>query len=353
LLDETNVDPKLIGDVIIGTVLASGMHRATEVRQAAFLAGLPDEVPVRTINRICSSGLQSIADVAASIRAGYYDVGIAGGVESMTTNPFIWSGADSTEIQDNVQARNCLVHMGETSENVAAQFGVTRQAQDELAAASHQKAVAAIDSGRFKDEIVPVEVTVKQADGSESKVVVDTDEGIRRGTTAEGLAKLKPVFRGDGSTTAGNASQLSDGAAACLLMKRSVADELRLPVVAIWRGFAAVGVPPEVMGIGPAVAIPAALKKANLTVEDVDLFEINEAFASQAQYCIDHLKLDMDKVNVNGGAIALGHPLGCTGSRMTATLLSEMRKRRSRFGVVSMCVGTGMGAAGVFECQYD
>lgn len=340
LLEETNIDPALIGDIVVGSVLAPGAHRATEVRQAAFLAGIPEAVPCRTVNRICSSGLQSIADVAASIKAGYYDVAIAGGVESMTQNPFVWSGSEAQHVLDNSDARDCILSMGITSENVAAKFSVSREVQDELAASSHTKAANAIDAGRFKEEIVPVTV---------GDTVVDTDEGVRRGTTAEALGKLKPVFIADGSTTAGNASQLSDGAALSLVMRRSVAEELRLPILAVFRSFAAVGVAPSVMGIGPAVAIPAALKKAKLTTADIGLFEVNEAFASQAAFCVRELGLDLSKVNVNGGAIALGHPLGCTGARMTATLLSEMRKRHERYGVVSMCVGTGMGAAAVFE----
>jgi acetyl-CoA acyltransferase 1 len=349
LLEDTRVDATLIGDIVVGSVLAPGSSRAVEVRQAAFLAGVPEEVPVRTVNRQCSSGLQAIADVAAAINAGYYDAGIAGGVESMTQNPFIWTGSENAQVMQTPAAKNCLLNMGITSENVAAKFGVSREVQDEFAVASHLKAINATDSGRFKDEIIPVEVSLVGADGASKQVVIDTDEGFRRGTTYEGLAKLKPVFNAEGSTTAGNCSQLSDGAAAALVMRRSLAEELGLPILAIFRSFAAVGVAPEIMGVGPAAAIPVALKKAGLTAEDIDLFEINEAFASQAKYCIDNLKLDMEKVNVNGGAIALGHPLGCTGARMTATLLSEMSKRNSRFGVVSMCVGSGMGAAAVFE----
>jgi len=240
--------------------------------------------------------------------------------------------------------------MGETSENVAARYGITREQQDAMAARSQQRAAAARESGRFRDEILPIQVrfTDPKSGAAVEKLLKD-DEGIRPGTTAEKLAKLPPAFRKDGSTTAGNASQLSDGAAAALVMRRDVAEAAGMPILGCLRSYAAVGCDPAVMGIGPAVAIPAALEKAGITANDVDLFEINEAFASQATYCVEKLGLDASIVNVNGGAIALGHPLGCTGARMTATLLHEMKRRGSTYGVVSMCIGSGMGAAAVYS----
>jgi len=240
--------------------------------------------------------------------------------------------------------------MGITSENVAEQFKISRKEQDELAALSHQRAAAAIKAGRFKSEIVPVSTKVKdEKTGAEKEIIFEVDDGVREDTTFENLSKLPAVFKKDGSTTAGNSSQVSDGSAAVLAMSRAKARQLSLPILGVFRSFAVSGVDPAVMGIGPAFAIPAAVQKANLTLNEIDLFEINEAFASQAAYCVKKLGLSWDKVNVNGGAVALGHPLGCTGARMTATLLSEMHRRKVRYGIVSMCIGSGMGAAAVFE----
>ena len=256
------------------------------------------------------------------------------------------------KVFDNTHARGCLVPMGITSENVAAKFGVSRSQQDALAEASHAKAERARSSGRFKAEIVPVRTVVKDAKTGETKeVTVSEDDGIRPGVTAEQLSKLPPAFKKGGSTTAGNSSQVSDGAAAVVVARRSTAQKLGLPVLGVWRSFAAVGVNPEVMGIGPAVAIPKALAAAGLGVNDIALYELNEAFASQATYCQQALRLPAERINVNGGAIALGHPLGATGARCVATLLSEMQKRgpAARYGVISMCIGSGMGAAAVIE----
>jgi len=345
------VNPTEIGDVVIGTVLPRGGQGATEVRVACLLAGLPEEVPCTTVNRQCSSGLQAIANVASSIKAGLYDVAIAGGVESMSLNPMAWEGQMNQEALKHKSAIGCYTTMGQTSENVAERYGITRAQQDKLAAMSQERAIAATKNGRFKEEIVPITVTVEDEKSGESKqVTVDTDEGLRA-TTMEKLAKLRPAFKVDGSTTAGNSSQVSDGASICLLARRSYAEKHGLPILGCLRSFAAVGVEPSVMGIGPAAAIPVALKKAGLTLQDIDLYEINEAFASQATYCVDKLGLSWDNINVNGGAIAIGHPLGCTGSRMTATLLHELHKRRQKYGVVSMCIGSGMGAAAVFEAE--
>ncbi|NWW61527.1 THIKB thiolase, partial [Ifrita kowaldi] len=278
-------------------------------------------------------------------------------------------GDISSSMMDNPKARDCLIPMGITSENVAEKFGVSRKKQDAFALASQQNTAEkhtatswfsaafvlpstakAQQMGLFKTEIVPVKTTVSDNDGNKKTITVHQDEGIRPSTTLEGLAKLKPAFKEDGSTTAGNASQVSDGAAAVLLAKRSRAAQLRLPVLGVLRSFAVVGVPPDVMGIGPAYAIPVAVEKAGLTLNDIDIYEINEAFASQAVYCVEKLGIPMEKVNPLGGAIALGHPLGCTGARQVVTLLNELKRRGKRaYGVVSMCIGTGMGAAAVFE----
>mmetsp|Transcript_52571 Transcript_52571/g.167143 ORF Transcript_52571/g.167143 Transcript_52571/m.167143 type:complete len:442 (+) Transcript_52571:103-1428(+) len=347
----TGVAKEDIGDIVVGSVLGSGSQRANECRIAMLLVGFPDSVPVRTVNRQCSSGLQAIADVAASIQAGFYDIGIGAGVETMTSNPMKWDGGFNPAIKKSKQAQSCLLPMGITSENVAAKFGISRDTQDAFAAASHNKAAHAQKTGRFRSEIVPVHTTIKDKEGNEQAVTVEHDDGIRPGMSPEALGKLKAVFKEGGSTTAGNASQVTDGAAASLLMKRSEANRRGLPILGVFRSFAVVGCDPAIMGIGPAVAIPEAVKKAGLSVRDIDLFELNEAFASQATYCAAHLGLDPEKVNVNGGAIALGHPLGATGARGTATLLHEMSKRgpSCRYGVVSMCIGSGMGAAAVFE----
>ncbi|KAB2062116.1 hypothetical protein ES319_A10G131300v1 [Gossypium barbadense] len=352
VIEKTNLNPSEVGDIVVGTVLAPGSQRASECRMAAFYAGFPETVPVRTVNRQCSSGLQAVADVAAAIKAGFYEIGIGAGLESMTTNPMAWEGSVNPRVKQMEQAQNCLLPMGVTSENVAYRFGVTRQEQDQAAVESHRKAAAATASGKFKDEIVPVATKiVDPKTGDEKPVTISVDDGIRANTSVSDLGKLKPVFKKNGTTTAGNSSQVSDGAGAVLLMKRSVAMCKGLPILGVFRTFCAVGVDPAIMGVGPAVAIPAAVKSAGLELDDVDLFEINEAFASQFVYCQKKLELDPQKINVNGGAMAIGHPLGATGARCVATLLHEMKRRGKdcRFGVVSMCIGTGMGAAAVFE----
>ncbi|KAE8675146.1 3-ketoacyl-CoA thiolase 5, peroxisomal [Hibiscus syriacus] len=349
LIDRTKVNPSEVGDIVVGTVLARGALRATQCRMAAFYAGFPDTVPIRTVNRQCSSGLQAVADVAAYIKAGFYDIGIGAGLESMTTDGLA-AGLEKTD--SFAQARDCLLPMGITSENVAQRYGITRQEQDHAAVESHRRAAAATASGKFKEEIIPVATKiVNPKTGEEKPVVISEDDGIRPDTNMAGLAKLKPAFKKDGTTTAGNASQVSDGAGAVLLMKRSLAMQKGLPILGVFRSFAAVGVDPAVMGIGPAVAIPVTVKSAGLKIDDIDLFEVNEAFASQFVYSCKKLGLDREKVNVNGGAMALGHPLGCTGARCVSTLLYEMKRRGKDccFGVISMCIGTGMGAAAVFE----
>jgi acetyl-CoA acyltransferase 1 len=350
VLDKTGISPGDVGDIVMGSVMGSGSQRANECRIAMFFAGFPEEVPVRVVNRQCSSGLQAIADVVASIKAGYYDIGIAGGIESMTLNPMKWDGGVNPRIADSELAQSCLLPMGLTSENVAKKFGVTRLEQDQFAVSSHEKAIRANETGRFNDEIIPVHTKiVDKKTGETRQIVVSQDDGMRKGLTLEKVQKLRPAFDPNGSTTPGNASQLTDGAAACLLMKRSEAVRRGLPIMGKFASFSVVGLDPAIMGIGPALAIPEAVKSAGLEMQDINLYEINEAFASQAVYCVKKLGIDVNKVNVNGGAIAIGHPLGCTGARCTATLLHEMKKRGDKYGVVSMCIGSGMGAAAVFE----
>ncbi|XP_074317255.1 3-ketoacyl CoA thiolase 1, peroxisomal-like [Silene latifolia] len=357
VIEKTNINPSEVGDIVVGTVLAPGSARAIECRMAAFYAGFPDTVPIRTVNRQCSSGLQAVADVAAYIKAGFYDIGIAAGVESMTLDRVDRLRQINPKVEEFPQAKDCLLPMGLTSENVAERYGVTRQEQDQAAVESHKRAAAAISLGKFTEEIVPVSTKIiDPKTGEEKNITVSVDDGVRSNTNMLDLAKLKPSFKKDGTSTAGNSSQVSDGAGAVLLMKRSLANKRRLPILGVFRSFAAVGVDPGVMGIGPAFAIPEAVKSAGLKLGDVNLFEINEAFASQYVYCCKKLNLDAQKVNVNGGALALGHPLGATGARCVATLLHEMKRRGRdcRFGVISMCIGSGMGAAAVFERgDYD
>ncbi|MFZ5650898.1 MAG: acetyl-CoA C-acyltransferase [Bacillota bacterium] len=345
------LDPVEIDDVLFGCSFPEAEQGMNVGRMINLLAGLPQDVSGATINRFCSSGIESIAVGATRIMAGFVDVFVAGGVESMSVVPM----GGNKLMPDPELLRICpeaYMGMGLTAENVAEKYNITREEQDSFAVASHAKALQAIEEGRFKEEIVPLTVVEKQWVGDrikETSFVFDTDEGPRPGTTMEALAKLKPVFRAGGSVTAGNSSQTSDGAACVVLMSRSKAESLGLKPIAVFRGYAVGGCPPELMGIGPIVAIPKALKVAGITKDQVDLLELNEAFASQALACVKTLELDINKINVNGGAIALGHPLGCTGSKLTTTLLHEMKRRNGRYGVVSMCIGGGMGAAGVFE----
>jgi len=346
-LERTKIDPKIVGDIQVGWVLAPG-GGATQARMAMFLAGFPEDVPIATTNRQCSSGLQAFANIAAAIKNGSIDVGIACGVESMSLHEMAASvGEMNPKIFENAKSKECLLGMGETSENVAEKFGISREKQDEFSFLSQEKAAQAQKLGKFDNEIIPVTTVVNTPEG-EKTITVAKDEGVRK-TTREALAKLKPAFKEGGSTTAGNSSQVSDGAAAVLAMRRSVAKKLGLPILGVFRSFAVVGVPPSLMGIGPAYAIPAALEKAGLKVADINVYEINEAFASQATYTVEKLGIPMDRVNPNGGAIALGHPLGCTGARQIGTLLNELHRTKGRYGVTSMCIGTGMGAAAVFE----
>ncbi len=345
-------DPAQIDDVLIGCAMPEGEQGMNMGRLVSLRAGYPDTVPAETINRFCSSGLQSIAHAAMSIMAGQTEVNVAGGVESMsmvpmtgnkfTPNPHLaseWPGA--------------YLAMGLTAENVSDKYGVNRQDQDEFAYNSHMKAAQAIDAGTFADEILPLNVEIVEPGSNGSPQVknfnFDTDELVRRETTQEALANLRPVFKDGGSVTAGNSSPLSDGAAAVLMMSRAKAEALGLTPLVRFISFGLGGVPPEIMGIGPIVAIPKALKLAGMSLEDIDLFELNEAFAAQSLAVIRELGMDPEKVNVNGGAIALGHPLGGTGAKLTTQIVHEMHRRDVQFGMVTMCIGGGMGAAGIFE----
>ncbi len=356
ILTSTKVSPNDVGDVVVGTVLQRGDTGVVQVRVAGILSGLPVSVPVQTVNRLCSSGLQAIADAAASITAGHYDIAIAGGMESMSMASMNNKELrPNPKVKSNVTAASCYLTMGKTSENVAEQFGISRARQDRMAVVSHARASVAKLAKRQKNEIVPVSTRVQIVDRETKKIigtkdiVVEEDEGVRMGVTIDRLAKLPAVFKKGGSTTPGNSSQLSDGAAAVMLMKREVAENRGLEPLATLLAFSVAGVDPAVMGIGPAVAIPMVLKKAGLAIADIDLFEINEAFGSQADYCIEKLGLNRDIVNVMGGAIAIGHPLGMTGARLTVSIVHELRRRGGRYGVVSMCIGSGMGAAAVYE----
>lgn len=319
-------------------------------RMAQLAAGIPHTVPLHVVNRQCSSGLQAVASVTAAIQAGFYDIGIAAGVESMSLSKMGDDGPTVNwqhfkKVQD---ATDCIVPMGITSENVAEKFGISRTSQDDFAVLSHTKAAAAQANGWFNEEITAVSTTFVDSEGNEKSLVVSRDDGVRADTTAEKLANLRPAFQAGGSTTAGNSSQVSDGAAAVLMMRRSVAKKMGLPILGHLVSFAVTGVPPALMGVGPAYAIPMALKKAGLSLDQIDVFEINEAFASQTVYCIKKLGIPMEKVNPKGGAIALGHPLGCTGARQVSTLLYQLKRTQQRYGVITMCIGTGMGAAAVF-----
>jgi acetyl-CoA acyltransferase len=340
-----------IDDLIIGCAMPEAEQGLNIARNIGALAGLPYTVPAITINRYCSSGLQAIAYAAERIMLGHSDTVIAGGVESMSLVPMM-----GHVIRPNAklaeEAPEYYMSMGHTAEQVAMKYGVSREDQDAFAVRSHQRAAKAIREGKFKDEIVPVEVTVRKVENNklvEKTILFEEDEGVRPDTNMETLAKLRPAFSVNGTVTAGNASQMSDGAAAVMVMDREKAESLGLKPLGKFRSFAVAGVPPEVMGIGPVAAVPKALKLAGLELSDIGLIELNEAFASQSIQVIRELGLDEEKVNVNGGAIALGHPLGCTGAKLTLSLLYEMRRRNVQFGIVTMCIGGGMGAAGVFE----
>jgi acetyl-CoA acyltransferase len=349
-----NMDPLRLGDVIMGCAMPEGEQGMNVGRNIALLAGLPDEVPGMTVNRFCSSGLETINLAALKIAAGQAEAVIAGGVESMSLIPM---GGLRYLPNPDLVARDpeTFLGMGLTAERLAVEDGLTRAAQDAFAVASHRKALAAITEGRFADEIAPVTTALSRmnAHGAPevAEFVVDTDEGPRADTTLEALSGLKPAFKEGGTVTAGNTSQMSDGAAAVLLATPAFCKENGLSPLARLVSYAVAGVPPEIMGIGPVLAVPEALKRADLALTDIDLIELNEAFAAQSLSVLKRLKIDADdeRVNVNGGAIALGHPLGCTGAKLTATALHELKRRGGRYALVTLCIGTGMGAAGVFE----
>jgi len=361
--ERVGLDKRVVDDIVVGNCNPNGFAGAAP---AKFLAGFPETVACSTLNRQCSSGLSAVLTIAAQIRAGVIDVGIGAGVERMSGSGFGQPTAKAKsapkaeakkapsrpkinpKILEMPVARDTLIPMGITSENVSERYGVKREDQDRLGFESQRKAALAQQQGLFEAEIVPVTTQLLAEDGSSQTVTVAKDEGVRP-TTLEALAKLKPAFKADGSTTAGSSSQTTDGAAAVLLMRRSKAEELKVPVLAAMRASALVGVPPDVMGIGPAFAIPEVLKKAGLEVKDVDVYEVNEAFASQAEYTVRKVGIPRERLNPVGGAIALGHPLGCTGARQVATLLPQLKRGGGRFGITSMCMGTGMGMAALFE----
>lgn len=346
------VKPEMVDDVIVGCAFPEGSQGMNVARQAVFLGGLPDSVPGMTINRFCSSGLQTIAMAAERIMAGGAEIMIAGGVESMSQVPMGGvSFQPNPELAD--KRPEVYINMGLTAENVAKKYNVSREDQDKFAYKSHQKAIKAWEEGYFDEQITPIEVVHKyvtaNGDVEEEKFTFKEDEGPRKDTNMEALGGLRAVFKTGGTVTAGNSSQMNDAAAGVLIMSRKKADELGLKPIARYLGFAVSGVAPEIMGIGPVVAIPKVLKQAGLKLEDIDLFELNEAFAAQALAVIRETGIDPDKVNTNGGAIAMGHPLGCTGAKLTTQILHDLHRLDKRYGMVTMCIGGGMGAAGVFE----
>jgi acetyl-CoA acyltransferase 1 len=352
IIDRSKINPALVEDVCVGTVLAPG-GGATEMRAASLVAGFPETAAVRTLNRQCSSGLQACVDVANQIKTGMIDIGIGAGVESMSTNYGPQAVAEFSELlENNQEAANCKVPMGVLSEDMAKDLKVGRDAQDAFAAASYQKAEKAQKEGLFKDEITPLKVKVEDPKTGEIKeVVVDRDDGIRAGMTVEGLAKIKPAFAKDGTIHAGNASQISDGAAAVLLMRRDVAEKLGQTIIGKYVAASIVGIKPLLMGQGPWKAIPKALDLAGISRDDVDIYEINEAFASQCLWSANELGIPHEKINPKGGAIAFGHPLGCTGARQVSTLLYELKRTGKKVGNTSMCIGTGMGMSAVWVAE--
>ncbi|HEV2299609.1 MAG TPA: acetyl-CoA C-acyltransferase [Candidatus Acidoferrales bacterium] len=348
------LDPKEIEDVILGCAMPEAEQGMNVARIASLRAGLPVEISAMTINRFCSSGLQAIALASERIRSGAAEVIVAGGTESMSLVPM-----GGNKISPNPWLMDhypdAYLGMGLTAENLAKKYGITREQADEFSYQSHQKALAAIAMGNFKEEVVPIEVSITAVDNTNgnrpktTKATFDTDEGPRADTSMEALAKLKPAFHAHGTVTAGNSSQMSDGAAAAVVMSAERARALGAKPLARFVSFATAGCPPEEMGVGPVFAIPKALKLASLKLDQIDVIELNEAFATQSLTVIKLAELDPKRVNPNGGAVALGHPLGCTGAKLTATILRELARRKARFGMVTMCIGGGMGAAGIFE----
>jgi acetyl-CoA acyltransferase len=346
------LDPGEIDDVIIGCAMPEGSQGLNFARVISLRAGLPVEIPGQTVNRFCSSGLQTIAMAAERIIANGADVIIAGGAETMSLVPMTGFHLSPNPYMA-ANDPNVYMSMGLTAERVVEEYGISRQDMDEFAFHSHMKATAAVDAGKFAEEIVPFEIeeTIIGEDGKPQTVTtrLEQDEHLRRETTIEALAQLKPAFKQGGSVTAGNSSPLSDGAAAVIVMEASKAAQLGLKPLLRFVGFNVAGVRPEIMGVGPVAAVPRLLQRAGMKLDDIDLIELNEAFASQSLAVIRELELDPERVNVNGGAIALGHPLGCTGAKLTVQIMHELRRRGGKYGLVTMCIGGGMGAAGLFE----
>ena len=347
------LDPADVDDVILGCAFPEGEQGMNMARLVALRAGLPESVPAETLNRFCSSGLQTIAHAAQAIMAGQAQTIIAGGTESMSMVPMTGNKFAPNPLFARESPR-MFTNMGLTAENVASKYGVSRQDQDEFALRSNQRASAAVEGGVFDPEIVPIEVEIVEPGSSGAETVrrsftFKRDEGPRADTSLEALSKLRPVFKEGGTVTAGNSSQMSDGAAGAIVMSRAKAESLGLKPLVRFVAFAVGGVAPELMGIGPVVAVPKAFKLAGLSLDDIDLIELNEAFAAQAVAVIRELGFDLEKTNVNGGAVALGHPLGCSGAKLTAQIIHEMKRRGDQFGLVTMCIGGGMGAAGILE----
>jgi len=353
VIEKSKIDPSLVEDIAVGNVLAPG-GGATEFRAAALVAGFPVSTAVKATNRQCSSGLQATIDIANAIRTGMIDVGIGAGVESMTTQYGPNAVTEFSELlESHPEAKNCKVPMGLLSEKMAKDRGVSRTSQDEFAAKSYQKAEASQKAGLFDEEIYPLTVDWVDPKTEEKKrITVSKDDGVRPGMTAAALGKIRPAFAKDGSIHAGNASQISDGAAAVLLMRRSTAEKLGQPIIGKFVIGSVAGVAPLLMGIGPWAAIPKLFEKTKISKDDVDIYEINEAFASQCVWCINELGIPTEKINPKGGAIAFGHPLGCTGARQVSTLLTELKRTGKKIGVTSMCVGTGMGMAALWVAEY-
>jgi len=340
--------PAEVEDVVLGCAMPEAEQGMNVARNAALLAGLPDTVPGMTINRFCASGTQSIAQVAQAIKAGMVQVAVAGGTESMTMVPM---GGNKVSANPEIMQKFPEVYtsMGATAENIASRYSVSREDADKFAYESQRRAATAREQGKFKEETFPVTTTVYDEEGKAQQVTVSVDTILRPDTTLEGLAKLRPAFNQKGVVTAGNASPLTDGAAAAVLMTEEKAQQLGVKPLGYFLDYQVAGVPPEIMGVGPVPAVKKLLAKNNLKVEDIDVFELNEAFAAQALHCIRELGIPLDKVNPNGGAIALGHPLGVSGTRLVATILRELKRRNGRYGVVTMCIGGGMGAAALIE----
>ena len=346
-VNRSNVNIEKIEDVIIGCAMPEAEQGMNVARIMSLLSGLPESTSAATVNRFCSSGLHAIADIAKSISVGQINVGIGGGIESMSLVPM---GGHKPSVNYDLLtiAPKSYTSMGITAENIANRFNITRNSQDKFALRSHEKAILAIKSGLFKKEILPIDVKIFNTNGIKN-VNFNIDDGPRDNTCLNLLNGLKSSFSVNGTVTAGNSSQMSDGAAACVLMNASKAKNEKLPIMGYFRNFVTVGVPADIMGIGPVLAIRKLLKQTNLNLKDIGVIELNEAFASQALYCIEKLQLDEEKVNPCGGAIALGHPLGCTGARQVVTILHEMNRKKIKYGICTMCIGGGMGAAALIE----